>query len=100
MKLLPRLLNGIKKLKKIEIVLFIIVVTGIIGSLLLFDSFNHDLGLDNKRNSNNWIKKWTMSNHPELYFDYLHGLWLMPIGIMTVFTVIMLQMVFYPERFI
>lgn len=100
MKLLHPSSNGIEIRKRIEILLILIVINGIIGTILIFDSFSYDLTLSNIHEKDDWLKKWTMENHPELYFDYFHGLWVAPLGVMFVFTVIMLQLIFYPERFI
>jgi hypothetical protein len=92
--------NGIKINKRIEILLFIIIITGILGIFLIFDSFSYDLTLSNIHEKDNWVKLWTMKNYPNMYFNYWHGLWLMPMGVMFVFIVIMLQMILYPEKFI
>jgi hypothetical protein len=83
--------------KRFSIILFVCVILGIVGFLMAYESFNYDVTITNKHDKDYWIKIWTMKNHPELYWNYFHGLWLIPFGIMFAFILLLLDLPSYED---
>lgn len=74
---------------KQKLLLLLVLINGLIGTILLMRIFYIDVGYSNsiKYDRDLLLKQEFMKNK----FDYLHGIWLMPIGLFTVFLIIYLQ---------
>jgi hypothetical protein len=83
--------------KQTNFLIISIVILGIVGTFLLFDSFNYDVNFVDKHDPNAWVKKWQLSNHPEITYNYFHGIWLIPFGVMFAFILMLLEFPSYEE---
>lgn len=74
---------------RFEILLSLIVINGIIGTLLLMNIFYADVEYSNSlKYDKDLLLKQEFLEHK---FDYWHGIWLMPIGLMFVFILVLFR---------
>jgi hypothetical protein len=83
--------------KQLNFLMLSCIILSIVGTLLLFDSFNYDSHFTNKHNNDYWVKIWQLRNHPEITYNYFHGLWLIPFGVMFAFILLILDFPSYEE---
>jgi hypothetical protein len=74
------------KYKK-EYSLYFSFLFGLIILPLIFQSFYCDATFTNPYDNDFGIKLWTLKNHPDIHYNFFHGLWIVPSIIMFIFFV-------------
>lgn len=74
--------------KQFSILLLLLILCGLFSWYLLTDSFNEELKLT--KDNPNIIQRTYIQSHPR--FNYLHGLWIIPGGLILVMILLILEL--------
>jgi di/tricarboxylate transporter len=79
--------------KQFSILLLLLVICGLFSWYLLSDSFSQEIKLT--KDTPNIIQRTYIQAHP--HFNYLHGLWVIPGGLILVMMLLILELPSYSE---